>query len=204
MKKDAMKDQGYFCSMVRSFLESSMTFILSRKYRRKIGWPSIYVEWLVEKFWLCYLLSFLTFMVMKIGLIHYILQFLHPFQMSSAWSKYLHSVWKSLKGSHFQKFRAKRTTILAQKLKYFIPSKTCWNTWQSFLPWYETFFCQFSNTVKILAIILDSLDITMNNLLKPFGTKLRSHLVSFPRENRHSVFYPRIIFVPCLMRIYGT
>ena len=33
--------------------------------------------------------------------------------------------------------------------------------------------------MKILAIILDSLDITMNNLLKPFGTKLRSHLVSF-------------------------
>ena len=27
-------------------------------YRRKIGWPpsSIYVEWLVEKFWLCYIL----------------------------------------------------------------------------------------------------------------------------------------------------
>ena len=73
-------------------------------YRRKIGWPpsSIYVEWLVEKFWLCYillLLSFLTFMVMKIGLIHYILQFLHPFQMSSAWSNF-HSVWKSLKKSH--------------------------------------------------------------------------------------------------------
>lgn len=35
-------------------------------------------------------------------------------------------------------------------------------------------FCRFSNTVEVVAIILDSLDITMNNLLKPVGTKLRS------------------------------
>ena len=91
-------------------------------YRRKIGWPpsSIYVEWLVEKFWLCYillLLSFLTFMVMKIGLIHYILQFLHPFQMSSAWS-YFHNVWKSLKKSHYF------TTLRAKRAKFSVPTKT--------------------------------------------------------------------------------
>ena len=149
MKKDAMKDQGYFCSMVRSFLESSMTFILSRKYRRKIGWPSIYVEWLVEKFWLCYLLSFLTFMVMKIGLIHYILQFLHPFQMSSAWSKYLHSVWKSLKRVSFSKIESEANHNFDFWLKN-------WNisfllklvgTLDKVFCHDMRLFCQFSNTL---------------------------------------------------------